>query len=82
DGAGTFADYREQLMPWEECEALLDTYCDRIGIPADAESFVNHLKKLLEDTADQVDSDFPQHGGDVTIGANGEPTLKRVTARE
>jgi TnpA family transposase len=82
DGAGTFADYREQLMPWEECEALLDAYCDRIGIPVDAESFVNHLKKLLEDTADQVDSDFPQHGGDVTIGANGEPTLKRVTARE
>jgi TnpA family transposase len=82
DGAGTFADYREQLMPCEECEALLDAYCDRIGIPVDAESFVNHLKKLLEDTADQVDSDFPQHGGDVTIGANGEPTLKRVTARE
>jgi TnpA family transposase len=82
EGAGTFADYREQLMPWAECEALLDTYCDRIGIPADAQSFVDHLKKLLTDTADQVDNDFPQHGGDVTIGANGEPTLKRVAARE
>jgi TnpA family transposase len=82
EGAGTFADYREQLMPWVECEALLGDYCDRIGIPADANSFVDSLKTLLADTAAQVDTDFPKHAGDVTIGPHGEPTLKRVTARE
>lgn len=82
EGAGTFADYRKQLMPWEECEALLSSYCDRIGIPADAQGFVDNLKKLLADTAGQVDSEFPQHAGDLTISPSGEPTLKRVTARE
>lgn len=82
EGSGNFADLREQLMPWPECEALLPDYCDRIGIPADAESFVESLKKMLSDTAEQIDRDFPQHTGDVTISPAGEPTLKRVAARE
>lgn len=82
EGAGTFADYREQLMPWDQCEVLLADYCDRIGVPTEADAFVEHLKNLLTSTANQVDNDFPQHSGDVTIGANGEPTLRRVTARE
>ncbi|MYM80872.1 Tn3 family transposase [Duganella sp. FT50W] len=82
DGAGTFADYREQLMPWAECLELLNAYCERVGIASDADAFVQHLQKLLSDTADQVDKEFPQHAGDLSIGANGEPTLKRTTARE
>lgn len=82
DGAGTFADYRDQLLPWSECEALLADYCDRIGIPSTADSFVDHLKNLLADTSSQVDNEFPNHAGDVTISPNGEPTLWHVTARE
>ncbi|MGC7986034.1 hypothetical protein ACP3XM_24635, partial [Salmonella enterica] len=42
EGAGTFADYRDQLLPWSECEALLADYCDRISIPSTADSFVDH----------------------------------------
>ncbi|WP_156226467.1 DUF4158 domain-containing protein, partial [Herbaspirillum chlorophenolicum] len=82
EGAGTFADYRGQLLSWKECEALLPDYCDRIGISANPQAFVENLKSMLADTAAQVDSEFPQHAGDVSIGANGEPTLRRVTARE
>lgn len=82
EGAGTFADYRGQLLSWKECEALLPDYCDRIGIVANPQAFVENLKSMLADTAAQVDSEFPQHAGDVSIGANGEPTLRRVTARE
>ncbi|EIJ47512.1 transposase, Tn3 family protein 2 [Herbaspirillum sp. GW103] len=82
EGAGTFADYRGQLLSWKECEALLPEYCDRIGIAVNPQAFVENLKSMLADTAAQVDSEFPQHAGDVSIGANGEPTLRRVTARE
>jgi hypothetical protein len=67
---------------WSECEALLADYCDRISIPSTADSFVDHLKNLLADTSSQVDNEFPNHAGDVTISPNGEPTLRRVTARE
>ncbi len=82
DGSGAFADYRKQLLAWDECLALLPSYCDRIGIPDNAKDFVDGLKKLLTDTAAKIDEEFPQHAGDVTIGANGEPTVKRTTARE
>lgn len=82
DGSEAFADYRKQLLPWKECEARLADYCDRIGIAANAGEFVDGLKALLSDTAAQVDKEFPQHAGDVTIASNGEPTLRRVTARE
>ncbi|WP_034301970.1 Tn3 family transposase [Herbaspirillum sp. RV1423] len=82
DGSGAFADYRKQLLPWQECQALLPAYCDRIGIADNAHDFVDGLKKLLTDTAAEIDKEFPQHAGDVTIGSNGEPTLRRTTARE
>jgi TnpA family transposase len=82
DGSGSFADYRKQLLPWEECLALLPAYCDRIGVPANAKDFVDSLKTLLTDTAAKVDEEFPQHTGDVTINASGEPTLKKTAARE
>ncbi|MBF8179150.1 Tn3 family transposase [Herminiimonas contaminans] len=82
DGSGTFADYRKLLMSWEECQALLPDYCDRIGIADNAEDFVDALRKQLDDTAGKLDEEFPQHAGDVTVGANGEPTLRKTTARE
>ncbi|MDT4802788.1 Tn3 family transposase ISPa42 [compost metagenome] len=82
EGSGNFADLRQQLMPWEECQAMLQDYCDRIGLASDAQGFVDDLKKLLTETAEQVDSEFPQHAGDVTISPSGEPTLTRVAARE
>lgn len=40
------------------------------------------LKQLLTETAAKVDEEFPQHAGDVVIGSTGEPTLRRVAARE
>lgn len=82
EGSGNFADLRKQLLPWGECQALLQDYCDRIGLASDAQGFVDDLKKLLTETAEQVDSEFPQHAGDVTISPSGEPTLTRVVARE
>ncbi|HEY9830488.1 MAG TPA: hypothetical protein V6D26_07915 [Stenomitos sp.] len=30
-GSGTFADYREQLLPWSECESLLVDYLSFIN---------------------------------------------------
>lgn len=82
EGSGAFADYRKQSLPWKQCQAMLPAYCDRIGIAAISKDFVQGLKDQLTSTAKQVDTEFPQHAGDVTIGDNGEPTLRRVQARE
>lgn len=77
-----FADYREQLLPWEECEALLPAYCDKIGLPQDAASFTVQLRDWLTDTARCLDHKFPECRGDVALNAQGEPVLRKPVARE
>lgn len=82
EGSESFADYRKQLIPWETCQGMLSAYCQRVGIPETADEFVERLQALLRTTAQTLDEEFPQHAGDVVIGRSGEPTLKRVTAKE
>lgn len=81
-GSETFADPREQLLSWEECQKLLPAYCEKVGLPDNAKDFVAMLKKKLADKAEEVDDEFPDHQADVTIGPTGEPVLKRVVAKE
>jgi hypothetical protein len=33
-GSDAYADYREQLLPWSECESQVDDYCQGLGIAA------------------------------------------------
>ncbi|TQH28527.1 hypothetical protein FLI61_32375, partial [Pseudomonas aeruginosa] len=32
-GSESFADYRKQLLPWEECLQRLPAYCEKVGLP-------------------------------------------------
>lgn len=81
-GSEEFADYRTQLLPWDECEALLPAYCEKVGLPTNAEAFVTGLREWLTETAQKLDDKFPQCRSDVVLTANGEPVLRKVTARE
>ncbi|MDP0919511.1 hypothetical protein Q6272_31170, partial [Klebsiella pneumoniae] len=80
EGSESFSNYRQKLLPWEDCERELPAYCERIGIPPTADGLVDALKELLTTTATEVDAAFPELREDVMIGAQGEPILKRVTA--
>lgn len=82
EGSESFADHRQHLLSWEECQALLPAYCKKVGLPDNAKDFVAELKKQLTELSEKVDRDFPKHRDDVTIGVNGEPILKRLTAQE
>lgn len=82
DGAESFADYRKQLVPWDECVKLLQPYCEKVGLPDNAKDFVANLKKELTDLCERVDRDFPTYQDDVSIASNGEPILKRLSAQE
>jgi TnpA family transposase/phage gp36-like protein len=81
-GSESFADYRKQLLPWEECLQRLPAYCEKMGLPGTAKEFVASLKTQLEETAQQLDEKFPSCRGDVSINDAGEPVLRRVTARD
>src|ERR1700677_460533 len=59
DGAETYADYRKDLLPWEECLLMLDDFCAHAKLPNNAKDFVKTLKQRLSEKALQVDLSYP-----------------------
>jgi hypothetical protein len=81
-GSEDFADYRTQLLSWDECEKLLPEYCKKAGLPQTKDGFVNDLRSKLEQAAKQLDQRYPSAGDDLVINSKGVPVVKRVTKRE
>lgn len=80
-GSEHYADYRAQLMPWEECTQFLEGYCAQVGLPATAHAFVQQLRRELESTAAAADTGYPENTS-LTITTQGEPVLKRPPAKQ
>ena len=80
-GSSEYADWRKQLLTWDECEVILDKYCEDLGLPKTAQSFVNNLKNCLTQAAEKVDLNYPQNAP-LIINDSGEPVLKKVTKNE
>lgn len=81
EGSDEYADYREQLLTWEECEPMVADYCRELDLPATAQKFVAGLRLWLDETARQVDDGYPENG-QLVIDEKGLPTLKRLQGRE
>lgn len=58
-GSEAYADYREQLLPWTECEPLVTDYCQQAGLPTTAQAFVTQLRSWLDTAAHQADINYP-----------------------
>jgi TnpA family transposase len=81
EGSDAYADYREQLLPWVECEPQVAEYCQQVGLPTTAGEFVRRLKSWLTNAAERVDAGLPANS-DVVITEKGEPVLKRRAGRQ
>jgi TnpA family transposase len=79
-GSASFADWRKQLMPWDECLPMVADYCRLLDLPNCADNFIEHLKNWLSSTANCVDQAYPTNE-QVIINEKGEPTLKKLLAR-
>jgi hypothetical protein len=77
EGSEKYADYREQLLSWEECEPLVEQHCQELGLAAIPEGFVDQLKGKLSTTAEEVDRSYPENAS-VVITPEGEPVLKKI----
>lgn len=75
-----FADYRDQLLPWEMCEPKVAAYCQQLSLPATAEGLVEHLRTWLTEVAAEVDRTRPANQ-ELMINEKGEPSLKRLKAK-
>ena len=80
-GSENYADFRQQLLPWSECEQKLAEYCSSIGIRDTPEAFVSQLQDRLTIVAREVDS-ICSSGDQITINEEGIPVLKRITAQD
>ncbi len=81
EGSDAYADYREQLLPWADCEPQVVEYCQQVGLPTTAAEFVPRLKSWLTEAAERVDAGFASNS-DVVITEKGDPVLKRRPGRQ
>ncbi|AJZ56150.1 tn3 transposase DDE domain protein [Paraburkholderia fungorum] len=79
-GSDAFADYRDYLLAWNECEKRLPIYCEKFGMPDSGAGFVAHLRKWLSDAARQLDERFPEKSEHVIINKAGEVVVRRTVA--
>jgi hypothetical protein len=75
-GSDAYADYRDQLLPWEASAPQVAAYCRELGFADTASGFVEDLRTWLTETAEAVDAGYPENG-QVVLNEAGEPVLKR-----
>ncbi|MFA6172237.1 MAG: Tn3 family transposase [Kiritimatiellales bacterium] len=80
-GSEAYADYREQLLSWQECEPKVTEYCQQLGFADDPSRFVHSLREELTRIADEVDAGFPENKS-LGVDESGQPVLKRSLPRE
>jgi hypothetical protein len=75
-GSDAFADYRDQLISWDEYHQEVEHFGQQIGLPTEAKKFVARTKELLDSVADATDRSFPVNQS-VRI-VNGEPMIAKL----
>ncbi|MEK4282532.1 MULTISPECIES: Tn3 family transposase [unclassified Cytobacillus] len=80
EGSEKYADYRKQLVSWEEYQENLHTFCEQAGLPTNSIAFKDQVYKQLEKTAQRVNSSFPNNKA-VTI-RNGEPFITKMKKKK
>ncbi|MGO9357812.1 MAG: Tn3 family transposase [Xanthobacteraceae bacterium] len=80
-GSENFADYRAQLLPWDECESRLASYCATLGLPERGEDFAAALKHELITAAAELDAGYADNA-ELSIDPDGTPHLKQLATTE
>ena len=78
-GSDAYSDFREQLLPLEECAKELAEYGELVGLPMESKAFTDHLRKQLVDSANAVDRDYLSNTHFNIV--NGRPKLARLTKK-
>lgn len=75
-----FADYREQLLSWEECEPLVSEFCQEMNLKDNPNEFVYNLKSQLKEKAIEVDKNYLNNES-ISINEKGEVVLNHAKAK-
>ncbi len=80
EGSEAYADYRQQLLPWDQCVPRLPAYCQALQFAPTATEFVAALRERLRAVAQRVDAASPANTA-LSIAEDGTPHLKRLPAQ-
>ncbi|WP_230881808.1 hypothetical protein [Planomonospora sp. ID91781] len=69
-GAGEYADWSANLLPWSECEPLLEGFCAQVGLPDTAAGFVAQLRGAHLAAAARLDAGYADNT-DLVIAEEG-----------
>jgi TnpA family transposase len=74
EGSEKYADYREQLISWEEYEKNVEEFCEQVNLSHTATDFIQKMREQFQKVAQQTDQSFPRNEqvriekGEVVIG--------------
>nr|WP_052046409.1 Tn3 family transposase [Candidatus Paracaedibacter symbiosus] len=60
-GSDQFADYRDQLISWNEYEAQITEYTFMMGLQVNAKVFTSTFSERLQNKATKIDQKFPEN---------------------
>lgn len=80
-GSELYADYRDQLLSWDECEPLIAEYCAEVELPGNARQFVDELKQKLSNKAHKIDDSYKKNSAH-SIDGQGKLILTKVKKKE
>ncbi len=79
-GSGEYADWSAHLLPWVECEELLEGFCAKVGLPCTAPGFVDYIKHQHLDASTALETGY-EDNADLFIDEAGVPSLKQRRGR-
>lgn len=74
EGSEKYADYRKQLISWEDYEKNLADFCKHVNLPISGTDFVKKTQQEFKQVTSQTDQSFPRNeqvrieNGEVVIG--------------
>jgi hypothetical protein len=60
-GSDGFADYRGQLISWEEYKQMIADFGEQVGLLMEGAAFIERARSWLAEVAQKVDAAFPQN---------------------
>ena len=79
-GSDAYSDHRDELVPMEECERTRADYGEKVGLPVETAAFIEHVRNMLTDVAQQADKTYQENAYFKII--NGRPKLGRQEKKE
>ena len=78
-GSDAYSDFREQLLPIDECAKVLVEYGELVGLPVESHAFINHLRQQLALSAKVTDRNYLNNAFLNII--NGRPRLTKLVKK-